>query len=59
MENRERLYFVNGGKFTKKEMVLKGLKQCTMPDDYEDQCAECPYFYPELSVAECKKRALL
>lgn len=54
----EQIFFVNGGKFTKLQMVRKGLKQCTMPSDndgYETQCGDCPYYDPEWKVEDCKQ----
>ena len=57
--DREKAYFVNGGKFTKMEMVCKALQQCTMPSDsegYETQCGDCPYFDPDCSVSVCKQQ---
>ena len=57
--DREKAYFVNGGKFTKMEMVCKALQQCTMPSDsegYETQCGDCPYFDPDCSVNVCKQQ---
>ena len=55
----EKIYYVNGGKYTKLQMVQKALQQCTMPSDkneYETQCIECPYFDPDCSVRDCKER---
>ena len=57
--DREKVYFVNGGKFTKMEMVCKALQQCTMPSDlegYDTQCADCPYFDPDCFVDVCKQQ---
>lgn len=54
----EKMFHVNGGKFTKLQMVRKGLKQCTMPSDkaeYETQCADCPYYDPEWSIRDCQQ----
>lgn len=40
----------------KLEKVIKGITQCMMSQDlveYETQCADCPYFDPEVTVEEC------
>ena len=59
MADREKVYFVNGGMFTKTKMVCKALQQCTMPSDsegYDTQCSDCPYFDPDCSVRVCKQQ---
>ena len=67
MSDREKVYYANGVKFTKRQMVTKGIEQCLMTykhDGYETQCYDCPYFVPDSSVtvdecrAELRKDAL-
>ena len=46
---------------SKLDKVKKGLHQClmsTVTDEYEMQCADCPYFDPESTVEECKHELL-
>lgn len=55
----EKYYFVNGKKYTKEQMVTKGISQCFLQsyeDEYETQCYDCPYYDRELSVSECQKQ---
>ena len=38
------------------EKVIKGLEQCYMAvsaDEFETQCADCPYFEPYSTVEKC------
>ena len=56
MPDLDKVYFMNGGKYTKLQMVLKGLEQCMMSSDkeeYETQCHDCPYFDPDVTVEKC------
>ena len=41
--------------------ILYGVEQCFLDpcsEEYEEQCSNCPYFDPELTVKECKKDLL-
>lgn len=38
------------------EKVSRGIQQCMMSanrDEYDTQCADCPYFDPDSTVAKC------
>ena len=58
MSKSEKVYFMNGKEWTKAKAVRTGIEQCFMSsnrDEYETQCADCPFFDPELTVEDCKK----
>ena len=46
---------------TKIQMVKKGLKHCLVSyhdDEYDDECADCPYLDPDIEVLKCKQYLL-
>ena len=58
MNNSEKVYFMNGKKWTRAQTVKKGIKQCLMSykrEEYETQCADCPFYDRELTVEECQE----
>ena len=57
MPDNEKMYFANGKKYTMKQMVETGINQCLMlfyDEDYETQCADCPYYDPDVEYPKCK-----
>ena len=58
MSKSEKVYFMNGKKWTKPQMVRKGIEQCMMSanwDGYETQCADCPFYDPDCTVEDCQR----
>ena len=58
MADTEKVYYANGGKYTKYQMVKKGIENCLLTsseEEYEAQCEDCPYFYPDVDCGTCKQ----
>lgn len=52
------IYYMNGKRWTKAQAVRKGIEQCLMKssrEEYETQCADCPFYDPDVTVEECKE----
>lgn len=61
MADSGKIYYVNGMKLTKTQMVAKGIELCLMGNDtskYEAQCDVCPYFDPDIETFKCKEGLL-
>lgn len=58
MLNNKKVYFINGRRYTMYQMVKKGIANCLLTsseEEYEAQCADCPYYDPDVDCGSCKQ----